>query len=633
MNMDKIEKIAVVIPCYNEAKGIAKVIEKFPYHRFEKLGFKIQVFVIDNDSTDNTAEIAANAGATVLSEPKKGKGNALRAGFQNLPQDIDYVVMLDGDDTYSPKELLRMIEPLHSGFCDAVVGSRLSGRIHGDSMTFFNQVGNWIFTHLVRYIYRANVTDVLTGYFAWKKDAIDQLYPHLTSEGFAIEMEMITKMARLGLNMYSVPISYTQRAGDSNLRPIKDGYRIMRMFLQNLTWKPSRIYIRNTHSEKTGGLDVANMHILIVAHHYPPHISGIGNVAYKQAEQLAKKNAQVTVLTTNCSDKAGVTEHKAGYVIQRLRALNIFEDKMDAPFPLFSPTIFWHAYKHVKKSDIIHIHDVFYMSSQIVGIMAILQRKPFYITQHVGLVDHPSKLVMTVQKVVYQTFGKLLFKRSNGIIVYNANVKEFITSLGIKTPKIIQNYNGIDTQYFSPYSRDKINELKEKYNFPTTKPIVLFVGRLVPKKGFDLVFKSKSEEYLTLIVGNGRVPVHMKNNKDVVFFGPATQAQLLDLYRLSDVFVLPAVGEVFTLVMQEAMACGLPTITTNDNAYLDYDILHDLIGFTERDTTSIKSIIYKILNDDNLYKKMSDYSRQLAITNFSWEQNYPNEFDLYEDIS
>ena len=146
--------------------------------------------------------------------------------------------MLDGDDTYDGGEFIRMVEPLSADFCDVVIGSRLSGRIHGASMSNFNRLGNWIFTHLVRYIYHgANVTDVLTGYFAWKKEVIDKLHPHLVSDGFAIEMEMITKMARMGFQMSSVPISYMQRAGQSNLHPVKDGLRILKMFVRNLTWR------------------------------------------------------------------------------------------------------------------------------------------------------------------------------------------------------------------------------------------------------------------------------------------------------------------------------------------------------------------------------------------------------------
>jgi dolichol-phosphate mannosyltransferase len=174
----------------------------------------------------------------VLHESKKGKGNAMRLGFQYVSKDTDYVVMLDGDTTYKPEEILRLVEPLDSGFCDVVIGSRLGGKILDGSMTTFNRFGNWMYSHLVRIFYKVNVTDVLTGYFAWSRDAIERLYPHLKSEGFAIEMEMVTKMARLGEQIYSVPISYDRRAGTTNLRPIYDGTRILWMFAKNLVWRP-----------------------------------------------------------------------------------------------------------------------------------------------------------------------------------------------------------------------------------------------------------------------------------------------------------------------------------------------------------------------------------------------------------
>lgn len=236
------KKLAVLIPCHNEVEGIVSVINKFPWDKIKKNNIRAAIIVIDNNSTDGTAEVALSLGAYVIKEPKKGKGNAMRAGFKALPKDTDYVVMLDGDNTYDSREIMRMIEPLESGFCDVVIGSRLGGKMHDGAMRTFNRGGNWLFTHLVRIYYRVNVTDVLTGYYAWTKRSIDELHPHLTSDGFAIEMEMITKMARLGHEIYSVPISYTPRSGETNLRPIYDGRRIMRMYFSSMRWnaqKPS----------------------------------------------------------------------------------------------------------------------------------------------------------------------------------------------------------------------------------------------------------------------------------------------------------------------------------------------------------------------------------------------------------
>lgn len=237
-NVPRRHKLAVVIPCYNEAKGIGTVIRRLPLERLDRMLIDTTVVVIDNNSTDNTSEVAREAGAIVLHESKKGKGNALRTGFANLPEGTEYVVMLDGDNTYDPGEVTRLIEPLMVDFSEVVIGSRLRGKIEGDSMPAMNLMGNKLFTTLVRIFYKVEVSDVLTGYFAWKREVIDDLHPRLRSDGFAIEMEMITKMARLGYYINSVPISYTERAGDSNLQPVSDGWRILKMFARNLRWSP-----------------------------------------------------------------------------------------------------------------------------------------------------------------------------------------------------------------------------------------------------------------------------------------------------------------------------------------------------------------------------------------------------------
>lgn len=248
------KKIAVLIPCYNEAEGIGKVLEKFPRERLEHNGYVPEVIVIDNNSTDKTSEVARKHGADkVIHESKKGKGNAIRKGFASLSKDTDYVVMLDGDDTYDAGEITRMIEPLQNEFCSVVIGSRLGGKMHQGAMRTFNRMGNWFFTHIVRVYYRANVTDVLTGYFAWDKKCVDELSPHLVSQGFAIEMEMITKMARLGHDIYSVPISYTPRSGETNLRPFYDGRRILAMFMRNMSWHPRPVTSGRDGGEFEGG--------------------------------------------------------------------------------------------------------------------------------------------------------------------------------------------------------------------------------------------------------------------------------------------------------------------------------------------------------------------------------------------
>jgi dolichol-phosphate hexosyltransferase len=238
MKLDK--KITVIIPCHNEELGVGKVIDDIPRCKLNQMGYDIQVLVVNNNSTDRTEVVALNHGATVINESQKGKGFAIKKAFSLLDLDTDVVVMIDGDNTYKAKEIPRLIEPIESGFCDVVIGSRLGGKIRKKSLKFLNRVANWGYTFLVRQFYQANVTDVLSGFFAWKRDVIDGLNQHITSQGFDLEMEMITKMVRLGYEIYSVPVTYDMREGESKLNGVPDGVAILATFGRNLFWNPNQ---------------------------------------------------------------------------------------------------------------------------------------------------------------------------------------------------------------------------------------------------------------------------------------------------------------------------------------------------------------------------------------------------------
>lgn len=248
------KKITILIPAYNEEKGVGRVIQSIPVHTLLERGYETEVIVIDNNSTDHTASIAKKMGVTVIDEKKMGKGNALITGF-NAVKNSKYVVIIDADDTYKATEIPRLIEPLEAHFCDVVAGSRIGGKTIHESLTFSHRFGNWLFSFLVRQFYKANITDTLTGFIAFKKEALDDLIPHMKSRDFTIEMEMITKLTKLGYSIYSVPITYDKRRGVSKLNSISDGLKIFFTFLKNLNWQP------NTKAKKWSSHFVAVKHI------------------------------------------------------------------------------------------------------------------------------------------------------------------------------------------------------------------------------------------------------------------------------------------------------------------------------------------------------------------------------------
>jgi len=154
-----IKKITILLPCYNEEKGLGKVIDGVPLKKLAYFGYQTEIIVINNNSNDHTVKVAQEKGVKIVSEKKKGKGNALKTGFRNISSDTDYVVMLDGDNTYKSEEILRLIEPLENGFCDVILGSRLEGKINDFSFSLSHRLANWFFTFFIRRFYSVNTTD------------------------------------------------------------------------------------------------------------------------------------------------------------------------------------------------------------------------------------------------------------------------------------------------------------------------------------------------------------------------------------------------------------------------------------------------------------------------------------------
>lgn len=233
------KKILLFIPCLNEEEGIVEVIKDIPHTKLKKHGYAIDVLVVDNGSTDKTVEVAKKNGAEVIIENRKGKGFAIQKAFKHIKsRKIDFVVMVDGDNTYKTSEIPRLVELVDSDFTDVVIGSRLKGNLLEGSFKSLNKYGDQAISLLIRRTYKnAQVTDAFSGFFVWKFEVVKDLQKYLKEGGFSIEMEMIAKTVKLGYKIHSVPITYDKRKGDTKIR-IKDSLIILKAFFKYLSWKP-----------------------------------------------------------------------------------------------------------------------------------------------------------------------------------------------------------------------------------------------------------------------------------------------------------------------------------------------------------------------------------------------------------
>jgi hypothetical protein len=228
-------QISVVIPCLNEEDAVGRVVEQAleGIRRSERPG---EVIVVDNASTDRSAEIAAEHGAHVIPERRRGYGSAYLAGLAQARG--EYIVMGDADETYPLQELTPFVERLEQGD-DLVIGSRFEGTIHGDAMPFLNRfVGNPILTGMLNVLFGVKVSDAHCGMRAIRKDALPALDLHSTGMEFA--SEMVFKAYRRGLTVSEIPIDYYPRVGESKLNRFGDAWRHVRFML---LYSPSWLYL------------------------------------------------------------------------------------------------------------------------------------------------------------------------------------------------------------------------------------------------------------------------------------------------------------------------------------------------------------------------------------------------------
>ena len=211
--------VAVLLPCYNEEVTIGKVVRDFKDSLPDAT-----IYVYDNNSTDRTAEIAEAEGAIVRREPRQGKGNVIRAMFEDI--DADVYVMADGDDTYPADAAPAMVAKVLEGY-DMVIGDRLSSTYFQENKRPFHNFGNRLVRGSINHLFRAHVTDIMTGYRAFSFTFV-KTYPVL-SRGFEVETEMTIHSLNNNLRLFEMPIQYRDRpeGSVSKLDTVGDGIKVM----------------------------------------------------------------------------------------------------------------------------------------------------------------------------------------------------------------------------------------------------------------------------------------------------------------------------------------------------------------------------------------------------------------------
>ena len=230
------EKIAVLIPCYNESKTIEKVVRDY-----RAVLPEADIYVYDNNSSDGTDEIARNAGAIVRYEKRQGKGNVIRTMFRDIGADC--YLMIDGDDTYPAENARQMCDLVLKENADMVIGDRLSSTYFQENKRPFHNFGNTLVRASVNSLFDGKITDIMTGYRAFSPLFVKS-FPVL-SKGFEIETEMSIFALDKNMQLATVPVQYRDRPDGSvsKLNTYSDGFKVLLTIVKLFRdYKPSRFY-------------------------------------------------------------------------------------------------------------------------------------------------------------------------------------------------------------------------------------------------------------------------------------------------------------------------------------------------------------------------------------------------------
>jgi glycosyltransferase involved in cell wall biosynthesis len=306
------------------------------------------------------------------------------------------------------------------------------------------------------------------------------------------------------------------------------------------------------------------MRILLVTHYYTEHRGGIEIVAGELSERLACRGVEIVWMASRPSSAVPCQ----GISRIPMPAWNITERVLGFPYPLWGPIGLIRLCGEVRRCDLLHLHDSLYMGNVVAYICARLFRKPVVVTQHIGLVPYSQRLLRYLLAIANHTLARLVLGGSSRCIFISQKVQDYFSRFVRFRRDPLYIPNGVATETFQPAGIDERCRLRARLGWPADKPVMLFVGRFVEKKGLHILrsLAEKFPECEWVFIGWGQENPASWGLPNVRCLGSLGRAELIPCYQSADLLVLPSVGEGFPLVVQEAMACGTPALISTDTA-------------------------------------------------------------------
>jgi len=364
---------------------------------------------------------------------------------------------------------------------------------------------------------------------------------------------------------------------------------------------------------------VNRLRILVVTHYFSTHAGGIEIVAGTLASRLSAEH-DVTWAASDCDPLPDI---RGGVLFLPMACVNFLERATGLPFPLWSPVALWRLWRAVGVADVVHLHDFPYIGNLAAFVFARLRRKPVLITQHVGFIPYKNPLLRVVLRLMHHTAGRIVLGNADQVVFISPVVmKYFAAFVGYRRPPVIL-WNGVDTDTFTTADQRARQLAREELGLDPSRPVLLFVGRFVEKKGLALIERLTRcvPDATWTLAGWGPIDPQQWGAANVRVFSGRRGSSLLPLYHAADLLVLPSIGEGLPLVVQEAMSAGIPVLVGEDTAEA-VDAPQGLVfacavAGTDAEaawTKAIEHVLARARDGEELSARVAEFAR----TRWSW---------------
>jgi glycosyltransferase involved in cell wall biosynthesis len=375
------------------------------------------------------------------------------------------------------------------------------------------------------------------------------------------------------------------------------------------------------------------LRLLTVTNYFPSHGGGIERVAERLIDEFGRRRVAVEWLS---SDTDPLPESTPNRAVVAVRAFNAVERITQLPYPIWSLSALPTLWRAIGRSDVVHVHEHLYFGSILGVCLARVRGRPVVVTQHMGALGLRARFLTAVYGALARVLGVLIFGLATRVVFISANVRDFFHRGRCTKSRLV--FNGLDPLRFKSVSEEERRRIRAELGIEPQRQMILFVGRYVRKKGLHILesLASRFSEALWVFVGSGpEDPSHWRR-ENVLVIGRVQHDRLPSLYQAADLLILPSSGEGFPLVVQEALACGLGVLSTqevSDACPAATDLIR--AHATPRTTPDIdgwERVLREVLSDAKYLEGREERARH-ARHLWSWEDCASQYLLLFDEIT